>query len=99
VKSDMEYYLLEESLDDVKEALRLILRYLGLNVPAASLSGALLYKLDQILKLVFSTLSALFLGLASFITSQLCLVTVSGNLPGPNTFIQLAIEVPGVSSL
>ena len=92
----MEHNLLEESLDDVNEALRLILRYLGLNVPAASLSGALLlYKLDQILKLVFSTLSVLFLGLVSFITSQLCLETVSGNLPGLNTFTQLAIEVPG----
>jgi hypothetical protein len=85
--SPAEQSPLTETLNDVHEAIQHVLRHLGLNVSPSSLQRL---TFSQISKLVFSTLSVLFLGLVSFINSHLCLEKISGNLFGTQLEIKIS---------
>jgi hypothetical protein len=90
--SSIEDDLLEEALDDVEEATRLVISDLGLDVSFPDpFDQSLSEKVDIVSQMVFSTFSILFLALVSFVTSHLYMENVSENIMGRTSFAQLVI--------
>ncbi|CZR58510.1 uncharacterized protein PAC_08402 [Phialocephala subalpina] len=85
---------LAETLDDIEETTRLILLDLGLDMSPDHFDGPLSNRTDIASQMVSSTLSILFLGLVSFITSHLCMDNGSANIIGQSSFTQLMIPTP-----
>jgi len=90
--SSFEDDLLEETLDDVKQATQLVISDLGLDVSFPNLfDRPLSEKVDIVSQMVFSTFSILFLALVSFATSHLYMEKVSENIMDRTSFAQLVI--------
>ena len=86
----VEWLLLEQALDDLEEALDLVLHHLGLDSsPPKQIHSPAEDKYIFICRLTSSTLSILFLGLVSFVASHICAPDTGLNR---DIFTQMQIE-------